>query len=633
MPTRQRAHGLPRCQQAMLITISSWLLPCILHIDVPQAAGTGACLIQKRWRREAEATPPDAVLVSLGSNVTSKSNSTASETVGRKTNSSEVPAGWFGGFDHDESTFDHDGVGQSEYFPERESADVSEDGNTVNMAAKEDVFYDRHGGLPSEWFEESVSGGAAAAWRTQFPSVEAFRGEGMKAVPWLPARTGRRKLEWFPSKATSIARTFGMTKKKEAEWFDDEVLNYDDFGRNRAPSEDSDRFYWDWEKKSWSVPLTCKDPGCVANATLKTFDAKKLQHARCRLSVGVHMTDFDDEYSREFVEWIIVNGARVNSRCDPMGRGCNASVADKDRGLHPCVTDFPLDNLLQSGKTELKIAGKISEMVDECPVNNNLLSGEARVTCFVRPHLKPTKPPDTPKPVIPGKDPCSNSTLLQCSEAGCIANATAKVCRRPETGEKCLLSVKIWQTDFDGDHGSKELVEWVKVNGEEVAKDFKPGRNPCKEVYDGKPASEASLAAQRAGVPTNASGISLDAQSAALLAPLPDDLQTPAMNCRRRVLHKLAEANSAFLGDVHQQPEQQYADSSMEPNSNSIERPHISHLRADPDDMKEIVKGQDVTAEVLAKGEVNVDAKISRMVDECAKDGYLLNAEVIVACK
>lgn len=469
----------------------------------------------------------------------------------------------------------------------------------------------------------------------------------MKEVPWLPARSGRRNLEYLPTRATSIARALGMTKNKDAEWFDDDVNNYDDFGRNRAPSEDSDRFYWDWEKKTWSVPLACKDPGCVANATLKTFDAKKMQHAHCRISVGVHMTDYDDEYSREYVEWIIVNGARINSRCDPMGESCcNSSIPDKDRGLHPCVTNFPLDNLLRDGTTNLKIAAKISEMVDECPVNGNLLSGEARVSCFVKPHPKPTKPPI---PVEPDLRCDTNSTVLQCSEHGCIANATAKVCRPPETGQKCLLSVKIWQTDFDGDHGSTEVVEWVKVNGEEVAKDFKPGRNPCKEACDGKPASEASLAAQRAGMSTGDSGISLDAQSAALLAPLPDDLQTPAMNCRRRVVAKLAQANSGFLGgfmgDVHgnngsPQQQQQYQEPDRADRADSRThlselrgRPHISHLRADPDEMKEIVTGQDVTEEIRAAGEVYVDAKISRMVDECAKDGYLLNAEVVIVCK
>jgi len=646
--------------RANLFAGSTWLLPWLLQswLHVGDAHGaTGTCLIQvprgplgsmpgtvsRRWRHEA--STPAAALVALKSSSNGGSRASAAATDQHSTRllarRKEVPAGWFGSFSKEESSFDHDGIGDSDDFPEKEAAKVSEHGNSVNMAAQEDPFYENQNALPSEWFEESISGGSTGAWRTGFPSAETFHNEGVKAVPWIPSRGGRQKMTYIPSTATSVGRMLDMNMKKDAPWFDQDISNYDEFGRNRPPSENSDRFYWDWEKKSWSVPLTCSQPGCVANATLKTFDAKALQHAKCRLYVGVHLTDFDDEYSREFVEWIIVNGARINSRCDPMGKGCNTSVVEKDRGLHPCVSDYPLDNLLNITEgTELKIAGKISEMVDECPVNNNLLSGEARVTCYVKPH--PPKP-RTPSPVRPGTiDPtnCSNSTPLQCWEPGCTANATAMACRPPEKGQKCLLSVKIWQTDFDGDHGSKEVVEWVKVNGKNISKDLKPGRNPCKEVYEGKPASAASLAARNGGVPsaigsagrvgvadpgaTADPGIGLDAQSAALLAPLPDDPLTPTVNCRRRVLGQ-PQANSLLHGAMYT--------SRRRRKEEEERRPEITHLRADPDEMKEIVTGQDVTEDVLAGKEFLVDAKISRMVDECAKDGFLLNAQVFIECK
>ena len=107
----------------------------------------------------------------------------------------------------------------------------------------------------------------------------------------------------------------------------------------------------------------------------------------------MHVTDFDDEYSREFVEWIIVNEAHLSTHCDPMGKGCNKSVSKEARGLHPCVSDYPLDTMLAKSTT-LNIAGKISDMVDECPVGDNLLSGVARLTCYMKPwpHQVPPGP-------------------------------------------------------------------------------------------------------------------------------------------------------------------------------------------------------------------------------------------------
>lgn len=579
--------------------------------------GAVAPVSSSRRRRRQDPVPPAALVALSG---TSSRGGHHGATDHHKTRllakRKEVPAGWFGGYAEDESTYDDSHIyGDHPDNPEEIAARVSQDGNTVNMGGQEDPIYMPETGLPSDWFEESKSAGPSAAWRTRFPPLEAFRNEGMKTVPWLPSNNERQT--HIPSAATGIARAFDFTKKKDAPWFDSSIADIDDFGRKTPPSPNSDSYYWDWEEKSWSVPFGCSNPGCVANASLQTFNAAKLQHAKCRLSVGVHATDFDDEYSREFVEWIIVNGAWVSTRCDPMAHGCNNSVADKDRGLHPCVSDYPIDNLFQLDKgTNLNIAGKISDMVDECPVGNNLLSGEAKVTCLVKPK---TTPPTAMPVVIPNNafnDTCSNTTALRCSEHGCVAKATALACRPPQKGEKCLMSVRIWQTDFDNDHGSVEVVEYIKVNGNEIAKDLKPGRNPCKEVYEGKAPTNASLAARNGDSTPTPEPISLDAQSQALLAPLPGDAQSPTAGCRRRVLDPLQA--SSFLKETDAQRRVPIA---------------VNHLRAAPDDMKEIVSGKDITKEVLKSAAVDVEAKISRKVDECAKDGWLLNAEVTIVCK
>merc|ERR1711972_403109 len=121
------------------------------------------------------------------------------------------------------------------------------------------------------------------------------------------------------------------------------------------------------------------------------------------LSVGVHATDFDDEYSREHLDFIMVNGHQVNSLCDPMASGCGDTTPAKDRKLYPCVTDYLVSNTLVNDGT-FNISGKLNDMVDECPVEGNLLSGLAMVGCFVRPIPPPLKLQDPRELVLGNKE-------------------------------------------------------------------------------------------------------------------------------------------------------------------------------------------------------------------------------------
>jgi len=476
-------------------------------------------------------------------------------------NHGPLPADWFGAFHKGESTYDADGVGDGMNNPERLAARVSEQGSSINRAMSEDREPIPDSGFHEEWFEESMSGGAYAAWRTRYPQLEQYHRTDVMTAPWLPDHYGRHHQPFLPEGA--IIKALDITKKKDATWFEDSVSHFDDFGRNRPPSEKSDRFYYDWEKKNWTARFGCTDPGCTANTLmdLVDFNATAMQYAKCSLSVGVHVTDFDDQYSREHVEWIIVNGVKVSVRCDPMGRDCNSTVPIEKRGLYQCVSDYPVDFLLNRSTTgtqlnttgtQLNITGKITEMVDECPVKtksgDNLLSGEARVTCFVKP-LPPPRPqavPVLPRPLqLP--ESCPNKTVLQCANHGCSADAVLSICVPPRQGETCKLSVRIWETDFDNDHGSIEIVEWLKVNGTEITKIKQPSRNPCKEVFQGK-------------------------------------------------------ANR-------------------------------SKIRDSEDDMILIVSDEDVTDVFSESQDILIEAKISNRVDECAKDGWLLNAVASVECK
>jgi len=44
------------------------------------------------------------------------------------------------------------------------------------------------------------------------------------------------------------------------------------------------------------------------------------------------------------------------------------------------------------------------------------------------------------------------------------------------------LTIRINQTDFDEQDGTKERIEFVKVNHNVTASDLKPGKNPCGEA-------------------------------------------------------------------------------------------------------------------------------------------------------
>jgi len=77
---------------------------------------------------------------------------------------------------------------------------------------------------------------------------------------------------------------------------------------------------------------------------------------------------------------------------------------------------------------------------------------------------------------------------------GCTAEALLKV--DPTVASmisKCMLGVKIYQTDFDGDEGTEEQLEFLRVDGLDVKGNMAPGKNPCRAAWKGTPLSLASL--------------------------------------------------------------------------------------------------------------------------------------------
>merc|ERR1719491_2510842 len=153
----------------------------------------------------------------------------------------------------------------------------------------------------------------------------------------------------------------------------------------------------------------------------------------------------------------------------------------------------------------LTVAAKIPDIVDECPYKKddkdkgNLLAAVPMVTCMVAPIPAPAPAPAEPKmPVsLDAQLPCKFTAPLRCTTRGCNAEQNIRVsprCGRP--GNKCKLSLTVYQTDYDEDQGTKEQIEFIKIGGVIVKKDIKPGKNPCKPSWAGKPSPEKDLTFQ-----------------------------------------------------------------------------------------------------------------------------------------
>jgi len=380
-------------------------------------------------------------------------------------------ATWFGGFSQGESTYDADGVPVqvTSYAPYVEPG-------LPEPSAK-----------PSEWFAETASGGPLEAWQTYYPGIKDFRPRGGANPPWRegPSTGGFRQVYKADQR---VGTMFTKSRAKGAEWFDTAAGQYDAFGRARAPVKSVRKqnvldVLNDWSLRSRNTTFQCADPGCAANSSLQIFDSSVEQHRDCKLSIAIHVTDFDDEYSREFVERLAVNGVTVSSKCDPMAKGC---TRESEQQLHSCLNEFAIDHLVGEDG-QMSIEGKISNMVDECPVDGNLLSGFAVVTCLVRPLDSPSlMAPTMLYREAEAAAERNSSFLLRCKEPGCTAETTVVLEQDQVMNKTCKLTVRVAQTDFDdGDRNATEEVEWVKVGNRTAKEHVKPGRNPCTEARQG----------------------------------------------------------------------------------------------------------------------------------------------------
>jgi len=432
---------------------------------------------------------------------------------------SRINPAFFDSFSDAESSWDADGSADQNQVQVSDAASMA---NDVLPTIK-----------PAEWFAETPSAGAKEAWQT-YDAASQDASWRASAPQWRELDFGRIRQGWAP--ADSRLQSRSASHGKDATWFEKSVNQQDYFGRPRAPSPSSAKFYLEWSQVSRTAELSCGPPGCVANTSLQAFKEGDLEYKMCTLSVMVHPTDFDDEYNVEKIEWITINGKealrdfspRAPKGCETNGNrtgildsdleapnetdpsllassvrkahrvsnksnqsvqsGNGSGASNSTLPLYPCIRDLPLEGLVGEDGT-IHVSGKISPAVDECAVNGNHLSGLVSVTCFARPIT--TLPPTTTTTTTPESEvtvstkqefKTKDSAHFRCKDPGCSAATMLSVDVYNLTSRKCFLTVRINQTDFDEQDGTTERIESVKVNRKVKASDFLPGKNPCREA-------------------------------------------------------------------------------------------------------------------------------------------------------
>lgn len=278
-----------------------------------------------------------------------------------------LPPQFFESFDQAESTY-------SESFTDKTPQSVLDwDAFTTGQTAA----------APEDAFEITPSAGKHQAWQT-FPRLPS---DGT----WTDQGRGVQEM-------ATLSRLHGDDGGiKPAGWYDTSVLNFNTWGQPVEPQLGTPERLQaampgqEWAQRATNTTLKCKAVGCTAVSFLKVFDPNAEEVTSCKLKIDLHPTDYDNEWSREFVKAFKVNGAVASANCYPRARGCNVTAW---RPLVPCLQDLSVDHLLKEGGS-LKIEGTINRMVDECPYQGDLLSGVATVTCMTRkkvknmPHLSP----------------------------------------------------------------------------------------------------------------------------------------------------------------------------------------------------------------------------------------------------
>jgi hypothetical protein len=145
-----------------------------------------------------------------------------------------------------------------------------------------------------------------------------------------------------------------------------------------------------------AIPLKCKEAGCLASAlvNLHLHGDYSLEQSSCSMRILMNATDFDNTdwpTPQELLEFInigtgspditfstVVNGTNLGKNpCKAQWNG--TALAPAEYQNIPVVSNYDVTELMKNGS--FIVLGKISNHVDECASQGNLLDAMVHISC------------------------------------------------------------------------------------------------------------------------------------------------------------------------------------------------------------------------------------------------------------
>eukprot|EP00434_Breviolum_minutum_P010905 symbB.v1.2.009616.t1/scaffold587.1/size188863/6 len=383
--------------------------------------------------------------------------------------------------------------------------------------------------------------------------------------------------------------------------------------------------------------LTCAQPGCAAEVMLQIYDPVEEYVRDCNLSLSVHATDFDDNFEGERVMNFMGNSRALGHDCYPEVNGC---VSNQSRELlFSCISDHPVSTILtQEGN--IKVSAQIAHTVDECPFNGNLLHGVTTVACYVGKLADLTTTPSPPE---------TTTTTTHWS----VAESFEKY---PEWARKWLLEHP--GMPLEDMPGYDSILNMSQFDG--IPSPVGLEALPFRRNFSGLGAGEGAYGPYGpygAYGNTNGEGDLGAGPGKALSDGSNLNLQTGGFlrcaekGCKTNVLldfnRSLVSINKCTLQLWLNQTDFDNLDGAVEfitikvagkevldkakPGKNPCRSAYDGHPLTRQEIQVHALQDLDIT-EAVQQGPVNIAAEISKQVDECPSNGYLLDSSIQVSC-
>lgn len=384
--------------------------------------------------------------------------------------------------------------------------------------------------------------------------------------------------------------------------------------------------------------LTCAQPGCAADVLLQVYDPQKEYVRDCNLSLSVHATDFDDNFDGERVMNFMGNSRALGHDCYPEVNGC---VSNQSRELlFSCIRDRPVSTIL-TDEGNMLVSAQIAHNVDECPFNGNLLHGVTTIACYV-----------------------GNLSDLTTTSIGETTTTTSTHWVTAENFEKYPEFVRKWLVEHPGMSlpdmpGYESILNMSRVMPvDPVAIGALPFRRnlsaygaygsygPGGLGYGGA-YGEENLGAG----PGGRGGLRLEGSDGSFNLSTTGFLRCAEKGCKTNMLldfnRTLVSINKCTMQLWVNQTDFDNKDGAVEfltikvagnavldkakPGKNPCRSAYHGHRLNLEEIQMHALQDFDIT-EAVQLGPVDIAGEISKQVDECPSNGYLLDASIQVAC-